>query len=136
MSLQLGGGGHCAQGRGAASPACSQEGVGDSTCSPALSLSPFSFLEVLRAWPASWGLPWGLNLGLLGVGHMRGAEAFDPRGLCAELRLGHLRWPGAEAAAPSVGPAERSSRTGREGAGVFQGPVSPGKGQDSVQDEP
>lgn len=91
---------------------------------------------MLRAWPASWGLPWGLSLGHLGVGHMRGAEAFDPRGLCAELRLGHLRWPGAEAAAPSVGPAERSSRTGREGAGVLQGPGSPGKGQDSVQEEP
>ena len=136
MSLQLGGGGHCAQGRGAASPVCSQKGVGDSTCSPALSFSPFSFLEVLRAWPASWGLLWGLNLGHLGVGHMRGAEAFDPCGLCAELRLGHLRWPGAEAVAPSLGRAERSGRTGREGAGVLQGPGSPGKGKDSVQVEP
>ena len=49
---------------------------------------------------------------------MRGAEAFDPCGLCAKPRLGHLRWPGAEAVAPSVRPAEPSGWTGREGAGV------------------
>lgn len=66
---------------------------------------------------------------------MRGAEAFDPCGLCAKPRLGHLRWPGAEAVAPSVRPAEPSGWTGREGAGVFQEAGSPGKGQDSVLEE-
>lgn len=67
---------------------------------------------------------------------MRGAEAFDSYRLCAKPRLGHLRWPGAEAVAPSVRPAEPSGRTGREGAGVLQEAGSPGKGQDSVQEEP
>lgn len=66
---------------------------------------------------------------------MRGAEADPCTFVYFSASPPALAW-GGSAVAPSLGRAERSGRTGREGGGGFSGGQAPGKGQDSVQVEP
>lgn len=111
MSLQLGGGGHCAQGRGAASPATLSVPRREWGTAPAHQPSHSAHSPFWRCCGPGLlpgGCPGALISVIQGAGHMRRAEAFDPCGRCAKPRLGHLRWPGAEAVAPSVRPAEPS----------------------------
>ena len=141
MSLQLGEGALCTGAKGCrpchpcSSPQGSPtklgspEGVGEGTCSPALSLSPFSFLEAPLAWRAPCGLPWGLTLNHLGPGHTRGPEAAGPSGLCAEPRPGHLGWPEAEAVVPSA--PRPSQPDGWRGGGGPRGARLPREGRRS-----
>lgn len=141
-SLQLGEGALCTGARGClpcypcpspqGSPTKlgSPEGVGQGTCSPALSLSPFSFLEVPLAWRAPCGLPLGLTLNHLGPGHTRGPEVAGPSGLCAEPRPGHLGWPEAEAVAPSAPRPSLPARRVERGRGPARGQAP--KGRDKI----